>query len=138
MGMCNKFVQDGVEVRPQGKATVLMRGPAGEFELPFTAVFGGPARKESRGWWKSQKGAEDVIVPGISRFGEKDKATGVQNWEDTAPDTALQGLLLPEEIAKKTGEPYRILKVVTQPATEEQSSRLGNDRVPVIISAAQA
>jgi hypothetical protein len=32
-----------------------MREPGGEFELPFTeAVFGGPAKRESRDWWKSK------------------------------------------------------------------------------------
>ena len=48
--MCNRVVQNGVEIKPGGKATVLMRGPQGEFELPFTeAVFGGPAKTEPVG-----------------------------------------------------------------------------------------
>ena len=39
-------------IKPGEKAKVLMRGPRGEFELPFTqAVFGGPAKRESRGYW---------------------------------------------------------------------------------------
>jgi hypothetical protein len=29
---------------------------------------------------------------------------------------------------------YRLLKIVTQPATPEQAARLGNDRAPVIKS----
>lgn len=126
--MCNRFVQDGREVKPGQRATVLMRGPAGEFELPFDeAVFGGPARNESRSYWIKRKGAEAVIVPGIERFGEKDKTTGQQNWEDVPAGYALEGLLLPTP----PGKAYRLLKVVTQPATAEQFSRLGNDRVPV-------
>jgi len=47
--MCNRYVQSGKEVRPGQRTMVLMRGPGGEFELPFEeAVFGGPARCEIR------------------------------------------------------------------------------------------
>ncbi len=129
--MCNRFVQKGREVRPQQTATVLMKGPGGFFELPFDAVFGGPARNESRNYWIKREGAEPVIVPDIERFGEKDKATGQQNWEDVPAGTALEGLLLPSP----PGKEYRLLKVVTQAATPDQIARLGNDRVPLICSA---
>lgn len=107
-----------------------MRGPQGEYELPFTeAVFGGPAKRESRGYWITQEHAEDVIVPNVSKFGEKNKATGAQGYEDVPPGSALQGLLLPQP----PGKDYRLLKIVTQPATREQIARLGNDRTPVIV-----
>jgi len=57
--MCNKYVQDELIIKPGGRTYVKMRGPGGEFELPFTeAVFGGSAKRESRGWWKSKEGAE--------------------------------------------------------------------------------
>jgi hypothetical protein len=47
--MCNRVVQNEVTVKPGGKITVLMKGPGGEFELPFNdAIFGGPAKKEIR------------------------------------------------------------------------------------------
>lgn len=126
--MCNRFVQKGREVRPQQNATVLMKGPGGYFELPFEVVFGGPARNESRNYWIKREGAEPVIVPDIERFGEKDKSTGQQNWEDVPVGSALEGLLLP----KPPGKEYRLLKVVTQPATPDQLARLGNDRVPIL------
>jgi hypothetical protein len=126
--MCNRFVQQGREVRPQQNATVLMKGPGGFFDLPFEAVFGGPARNESRNYWIKREGAEPVLVPDIERFGEKDTRAGVQNWEDVPTGTALEGLLLPTP----PGKEYRLLKVVTQPATPDQIARLGNDRVPVL------
>ena len=126
--MCNRFVQKGREVRPQQTAVVLMKGPGGYFELPFEAVFGGPARNESRNYWIKREGAEPVIVPEVERFGEKDKTTGQQNWEDVPAGTALEGLLLP----KPPGKEYRLLKVVTQAATPDQFARLGNDRVPLM------
>ncbi len=127
--MCNRFIQKGQEVKPGQQATVLLRGPAGEFELPFAeAVFGGPARAESRNYWIKREGAEPVLVPGIERFGEKDQATGEQHWEDVPAGSALEGLLLPTP----PGKHYRLLKVVTQAATAEQIARLGNDRVPVV------
>jgi hypothetical protein len=75
--MCNRVVQNGGVVKPGGRVTVLMRGPQGDFELPFTeAIFGGPAKSESRNYWIKREGAEEVLVPGVSRFGEKNKTTG--------------------------------------------------------------
>lgn len=127
--MCNRFVQKGREIRPQQTATVLINKPEGP--TPFEAVFAGPARSESRSYWIAKEGAEPVIVPGIERFGEKNKATGQQNWEEAPPDSAMEGLLLPVP----EGKDYRLLKVVTQPATPEQAARLGNDRVPVFVIA---
>ena len=51
--MCNRVAQNDVVIKPDGKAKVLMRGPQGEFEFEFTeTVFGGPAKRESRGYWK--------------------------------------------------------------------------------------
>src|SRR5437762_14060394 len=127
--MCNRFVQTGREVRPGQRAKVLMRGPGGEFEIPFDdAIFGGPARSESRNYWVKREGAEPVLIPDIERFGEKNKATGEQNWEDVPANSAMEGLLLP----RPPGKDYRLLKVVTQAATAGQIARLGNDRVPVL------
>jgi len=49
--MCNRVVQNDVEIKPGGRATVLMRCAGGEFELPFTeAIFGGSAKRESRSY----------------------------------------------------------------------------------------
>jgi hypothetical protein len=128
--MCNRFVQSGREIRPQGTATVLLKGPGGFFELPFEGVFAGPARNESRDYWIRKEGAEPVLVPDVSRFGEKDKVSGQQNWEDVPAGSGLEGLLLPIP----PGKDYRLLKIVTQAATAEQFARLGNDRVPILSS----
>ena len=128
--MCNRIVQDGRIIKPGERARVLMKGPGAVFELPFEdAVFGGPAKKESRNYWINREGAEPVIVPDIERFGEKNKATGEQGWEDVPPGSSLEGLLLPQP----PGKDYRLLKIVTQPATEDQVARLGNDRAPVVV-----
>jgi len=126
--MCNRIVQNGREVKPGQRLIVHLRGPQGEYELPFEAIFGGPARSESRHYWIKREGAEPVIVPEVERFGEKDKTTGQQNYEDVPPGTSLEGLLLPPP----PGKEYRLLKVLTQPATAEQLARLGNDRAPVL------
>jgi len=128
--MCNRVVQNGVEVKPGGRTTVLLKGPGGEFELPFSeAIFGGPAKRESRNYWIHREGAEDVTVPNVSRYGEKNKTTGEQGWEDVPAGTALEGLLLPQP----PGKAYRLLKIVTQPATPEQLAKLGNDRAPIVV-----
>lgn len=126
--MCNRVVQKDQAIKPGQNLKVLMRGPQGEFELPFDAVFGGPAKKESRNYWIRKEGAEDVIVPDVTRFGEKNKTTGEQGWEDVAPGSSLEGFLLPQP----PGKDYRLLKIVTQLATADQFARLGNDRAPVV------
>lgn len=127
--MCNRYVQKGQVVKPGDRTTVLLRGPGAEFELPFDdAVFGGPAKGENKSFWIKREGAEEVRVPDISRFGEKNKATGEQGWQDVAPGSTLDGLLLPQP----PGKDYRLLKIVTQPATPGQIARLGNDRAPVV------
>ena len=126
--MCNRVVQKGRIIKPGEKAVVLMKGPGASFTLPFPdAVFGGPAKSESRNYWIRREGAEPVLVPDVERFGEKNKTTGEQGWEDVPPGTALEGLLLPQP----PGKDYRLLKIVTQPATADQFARLGNDRAPV-------
>jgi hypothetical protein len=126
--MCNRYVQKGREVRPGQRTKVLLKCPGAEFEIDFDeAIFGGPARKESRNYWIEREGAEPVLVPDIERFGEKDKATGQQNWEDVPANSVMEGLLLP----RPPGKDYRLLKVLTQPAAADQLARLGNDRVPV-------
>lgn len=127
--MCNRVIQNGRLVKPGERATVLMKGPGAVFELPFhDAIFGGPAKSESRSYWIRREGAEPVLIPGVERFGEKNQTTGEQGWEDLSPGTALEGLLLPQP----PGKDYRLLKIVTQPATEEQATRLGNHRAPDI------
>ena len=127
--MCNRFVQKGREVRPQQNATVLMKGPGGFFELPFEAVFGGPARNESRNYWIKREGAEPVIVPDIERFGEKDKTTGVQNWERRACRDRVGRPAAPNTSGKKNTDSSRSShnqrRSINSPA-------LGNDRAPVL------
>lgn len=128
--MCNRVVQNEVIVKPGEKLKVLMRGPQGKYELPFDeATFGGPARQEKKYYWIKVEQAEEVIIPNVTRFGEKNKTSGEQGWEDVPPGSSLEGLLLPQP----PGKNYRLLKVVTKPATADQLKRLGNDRAPVVL-----
>jgi hypothetical protein len=128
--MCNRVVQKGRVIKPGERMTVLLKGPGAEFELPLDdAVFGGPAKSESRNYWIQREGAEDVLIPDVTRYGEKNQVTGEQGWEDLPTVSALKGFLLPQP----PGKDYRLLKVLTQPATPEQAARLGNDRAPVVL-----
>ena len=130
--MCNRVVQNGQVIKPGQRLRVKMRGPGGEWELDFDgAVFGGPARSESRSYWQRKEHAEEVRIPDVDGFGEKNKETGEQGWEDLPKGSSLWGLLLPQP----DGKDYRLLKVLTQPATPEQFRKLGNDRAPVVVDA---
>ncbi len=93
-----------------------------------------PARSESRGYWLRREHAEPAIIPNVTGFGEKDKATGQQNWAQFPAPAALEALLLPQP----PGKAYRLLKVLTQPATPDQLARLRNDRAPVVVAATPA
>lgn len=127
--MCNRIVQKDKVIKPGERVMVLLRGPGAEFDLPFEeAVFAGPAKRESRNYWINREGAVDVVVPDVTRFGEKNRSTDEQGWEDVPHGSTLEGLLLPQP----PGKDYRLLKIVTQPATPDQLTRLGNDRAPVI------
>ena len=68
--MCNRIVQEGKVIKPGERTKVLLRGPGGEFEIEYQAVFGGPARSESKNYWLHRERAEEVIIPGITAFGE--------------------------------------------------------------------
>src|SRR5438067_11095357 len=108
--MCNRIVQKGREVKPGQPVMVLMRGPRGEFEMPFEeAAFGGPARNESRNYWIQREGADPLSVPDAERFFERDETTGKQNSEDVPSGTALEGLWQ----RKAPGQDCRALKVCT-------------------------
>ena len=128
--MCNRFVQFGKVIKPGEPAMVLMNGPGGDYEAPVESIFGGPARKESRIYWLNSLRASEVVIPGVSRFGEQHEITHQQTWEELPPGSALRGFLLPAP----PGKSYRLLKVITQPATPDQIDRLGNDRAPVVQS----
>ena len=126
--MCNRIVQEGTPIKPGERVKVLLRGPGGEFEIEYRAVFGGPARSESKNYWLHKERAEEVIIPGITAFGEQHEITGVQGWEAVPEGSALEGFLLPRPPLKD----YRLLKIKTRQATPEQEMRLGNDRAPVV------
>jgi len=115
--MCNRVVQKDKIVKPGERVVVLLKGPGAQFEMPFEAVFAGPAKSESRGYWIKREGAEPVIVPDVTRFGERNKATGAQGWADVPPGSSLEGLLLP----MPPGKDYRLLKVVTGPPRRNNS-----------------
>jgi hypothetical protein len=128
LAMCNRFVQSGQVVKPGQKCRVLMRGPAGKFEVDYSeAVFSGAARDDNRKHWEKREGAEEVQIPDVEKYGEKNKTTGVQSWETLRSKSSMQGLLLPQP----QGKSYRLLKVVTTDAGPKRTARLGNDRTPI-------
>jgi hypothetical protein len=125
--MCNRFVQNGRVVKPGEKATVLLRGPAGEFEIEFDqAVFSGNAREDKKRYWLRQ--ADEVIVPGISAYGEKHKVTGAQSFEEVPEGSKMLGFLLPQP----EGKQYRLLKILTTDGGPIRTALFGNDRTPVL------
>lgn len=125
--MCNRFIQNGRVVKPGEKATVLLRGPAGEFALEFpNAVFSGNAREDKKRYWLKQ--AEECVVPGITAYGEKNKTTGAQSFEEVPDGSKMLGFLLPQP----EGKTYRLLKILTRDGGPTRTALFGNDRTPVL------
>ena len=101
-----QHVQSLCPERPRSQTAVKRNRPyertgKGFFDLP--AVFGGPARNESRNYWIKQEGAETVIELEVERFGEKDKVSGHQKWEDVPAGSALKGSCYRLRRGKPTG-----------------------------------
>jgi hypothetical protein len=93
-------VQKDVVVKPGQRLMVLLKGRARSLRCLHTATVRGGLRQSEQGaraadYWIKREGAEEVLVPEVTRFGEKNKATEEQGWEDVAPGSALEGLLLP-------------------------------------------
>jgi hypothetical protein len=64
---CNRIIQDGRVIKPGERVMVLLRGRGGELKLPFEeAVFGGPARSESRNHWFKRERAP-VVTPAATQ-----------------------------------------------------------------------
>jgi len=125
--MCNAIVQDNVTIKPGQKARVLLKGPAGYFEIEYTgAVLAGCATEEKLRWWKTQ--GEEVMIP-AEGFGEKNKIKGGQGFGSLPAGSYIKGILMRQE----PGKDYRILKIVTRDGGGDALERWGNDRVPVVL-----
>jgi len=74
------------------------------------------ASRKGREGWKGEK-----------RFEEKHETTKAQTRKTVPAGTRLEDLLL----APPAGKDYRLLKIVTRAATPDESTRLGNSRIPV-------
>lgn len=124
--MCNVVIQSGQQIRPQGILRVRLEEDGRSAE----GVFAGSARRESRAYW-SREGAEPCLIPDVSGFGESNERDGGQSFETLPEGSSLRGFLLPPKVSK-TGAEYRLLKVMTRPATAEEYARLGNERMPIV------
>lgn len=64
-------------------------------------------------------------MPKVGKWGEVDG--GKSEWEDLPEGAGVRAILMPVQ-QSKTGESYRLLKVITCPAEGEQLGRFQNDR----------
>jgi len=131
--MCNVVIQDKYEIRPgEWMLVIMVIGPGGKMKVyQEEVVWGGSARVESKGYWKRQ-GGEEVVIPGVKRWGEIDEDLGKEEWEDVPPGKTLAGILMPETTSRE-GRHYRLLKVVTAPAAGKQLGRFEKDRAVALV-----
>jgi len=114
-------------------------GPDGKLPrafVPFRAVraiYAGAAKSEKLEYlWLRHKKGEEVLIPRVNKFGDYHLKHQKQMSHDLPADSAMKGVLLPEQTGKD-GQPYRLLKVQTRPATPQEEELVGNDRMPVVI-----
>lgn len=88
-------------------------------------VWAGSAQKEKLRYWTKTMSGEVVTVPGVSRWGEIDGLR--EEWEDIPEGLTLAGILLPPQMGLN-GQTYRLLKIMTAPATGKQLGRFEKDR----------
>ncbi len=125
--MCNRIIQGGKVIKPGERAKVLLKGPGGTFELEYDqAVFSGNAREDKKRYWLKQ--ADEVVVPGITAYGERNKETGAQSFEEVPEGSKMLGFLLPPP----EGKTYRLLKILTTDGGPTRTALFGNDRTPVL------
>jgi hypothetical protein len=115
--MCATFESTGTQHRP-GRLIPIWRGT--RFER---VLWGGFARSERLGWWKS-KGCLPVDVP-AGRFAERSQKDGRLHWGEVPEGHVIRGLW------DSSGSTPQIL-IVTRPATLAEVEAFGHDRMPLL------
>ncbi len=82
-------------------------------------VWGGSAQGEKLKWWLSKPGHELVQTAVVSGVAVRDDETDEVRWGET-PDGVRLFFVLEPPVLGKTGEAYRIAKMVTAAATPAQ------------------
>jgi hypothetical protein len=116
--MCSALNQNGQTLRP-GRRVGVWRDPERAQHVPWA----GFARSERLAWWTRQ-GWDPVDIPATT-FAERSDRTRHLTWDTLPAGTVIRGL-----VGGPADAP--LLKVVTRPATPEETVRFEHPRMPLL------
>ena len=96
-----------------------------------TGIWGGSAQHEKLKWWLGKPGNELVQSETVSGVAVRDDDTEEIRWGETPASARLFFVLEPPVIGK-TGEAYRIAKMVTVAATPAQATYFRDERFALL------
>jgi hypothetical protein len=94
-------------------------------------IWGGSAQGEKLKWWLSKPGNELMQTAAVSGVAVRDDESDEVRWGDT-PDGVRLLFVLEAPVLGKTGEAYRIAKMVTAAATPAQLAYFRDERFALL------
>jgi hypothetical protein len=94
-------------------------------------LWGGCAQHEKLAWWLKKPGHELAQSSAVAGIGIKGEDDDILRWDTTPQGARLFFVLEPAKLAK-TGESYRLAKMVTTAATPEQFSFFRDERYALL------
>ncbi|MBL9144421.1 MAG: hypothetical protein JNM99_12150 [Verrucomicrobiaceae bacterium] len=109
------------------QAIVLWRADGSRVE----GIWGGSATEERLDWWLRKPGNELTQTDEIAAVAVRDDESKEVRWGD-APQGARLFFVLEAPVIGKSGEAYRLAKMVTTAATSAQASYFCDDRFALL------
>ena len=94
-------------------------------------IWGGSATEERLDWWLRKPGNELVQTAEISAVAVKGEDSGEIRWGETPAGTRLF-FVLEAPVVSRSGETYRIAKMVTTAATPAQAAYFQDERFALL------
>ncbi len=94
-------------------------------------IWGGSAQGEKLKWWLSKPGNELMQTAVVSGVAVRDDETNEVRWGET-PDGVRLFFVLEPPVLGKSGETYRIAKMVTAAATPAQLAYFRDERFALL------
>jgi hypothetical protein len=94
-------------------------------------IWGGSAQGEKLKWWLSKPGNELMQTPIVSAVAVRDEETNEVRWGET-PEGVRLFFVLEAPVVGKTGESYRLARMVTAAATPAQLAYFRDERFALL------
>ncbi|QIF03139.1 hypothetical protein [Roseimicrobium sp. ORNL1] len=113
---------DGTEWKP-GKPMPLTLADGTQVE----GVWAGSAQVEKLSWWLGKHGHDLAQTDEVAAVAVRGEQTGIERWGDAPSGTRLFFVLEAPKVGK-SGQAYRLAKLVTTASTEAQTKYFDDER----------